>query len=197
MNATPSRPSGWQFFKTFLRDRSIASVAPTSDAAVARICRPLDFLRPLTVIELGAGNGAFTRYLLSRLTPDSRLLAVELNPTFAGAIHSLNDPRLAVANDTAERLSEIIAARHFPSADAAISGIPFSLMDGERQQAVMRQVFHALKPGGIFIVYQFSPQVGVHLRGVFSRIEQFRVWRTLPPLVVYYARSAAPGDART
>lgn len=187
MNVILSRPSGWQFFKTFLRDRRIASVAPTTTAAVARICRPLDFTRPLTLIELGPGNGAFTRYLLSRCTADSRLLAVELNPTFAAAIRAFNDARAAVANDSAERLSEIISARQFPPADAAISGIPFSFMSGERQQAVMRQVFHALKPGGVFIVYQISSQAGPHLRAVFPQVDQFRVWRNLPPLAVYHA----------
>lgn len=179
--------SRWQFFKTFLRDRKIASVAPTSAAAVSRICRPLDCTRPTIVIELGPGNGVFTRYLLSRCTADSRLLAVELNPTFAAAIRRFNDARVAVANDSAERLAAIIAASQFPPADAVISGIPLSFMSGSRQRAVMRQVFHALKPGGVFIVYQFSRQAGAHLRAVFPRVERFRVWRNLPPLVVWYA----------
>lgn len=188
MSAIPSRISRWQFFRTFLRDRRIASVVPTSPLAVARICRCLDFSRPLTVVELGPGNGAFTRYLLSRVTSDSRVFAVELNDAFAATLRALDDPRLTVANDSAERLAEIVARQHWPPADAVISGIPFSFFPGERQAAIMRQVASLLKPGGVFIVYQFSPQVGAHLRAVFPSVEQFRIWRNLPPLVVYYAR---------
>lgn len=181
------QPRRWQFLKTFLRDPRVASVTPTSPAAVARICQPLDFSRQLNIIELGPGNGAFTRYCSSRLASDSRLLAVELNPQFAAVISGFGDPRITVANDTAERLSAIIAENNFPPADAAISGIPFSFFPDERQQAIMRQVKSALKPGGVFVVYQISGQVGSNLRRVFSRVEQFRVWRNVPPLVVYYA----------
>lgn len=179
--------SNWQFLKTFFRDPRVASVRPTSPPAVARICQALDFFRPLTLIELGPGNGAFTHYLLSRMSRDSRLLAIELNQQFAAAFRAINDARLTVANDSAERLTAIVTRENFPSADVVISGIPFSFFSGERQQAIMRQVKSALKPGGVFIVYQVSSQVGSHLRIVFSRVEQFRVWRNLPPLTVYYA----------
>lgn len=180
-------PERWKFFRTFLRDRRVASVVPTAPSSVRRICQVLNFSRPLTLIELGPGNGAFTRYCSSRLTPDGRLLAVELNPQFSAVIRSLGDSRITVANDSAERLAAIIAERQFPPADAVISGIPFSFFSPERQQAIMRQARSALKPGGVFIVYQISPQVGGNLRRIFSRVEQFRVWRNLPPLTVYYA----------
>ncbi|TSC77320.1 MAG: hypothetical protein G01um101431_503 [Parcubacteria group bacterium Gr01-1014_31] len=187
MSATPSNPSRWQFFRTFLRDGKIASVVPTSPRAVVQVCRPLDFSRPLNVVELGPGNGAFTRYLLSQMTADSRVLAVDLNPTFVATLNAWHDPRLTVVQDSAEHLSELLSARGFPPADAAISGIPFSFFPGHRQEAIMRQVAAALKPGGVFIVYQFSPQVGAHLRVVFPRVVARRVWPNLPPLSVYEA----------
>ncbi|MDO8559418.1 MAG: methyltransferase domain-containing protein [bacterium] len=180
-------PQRWEFLKTFFRDPRVASVSPTSPAAVARICQTFDFSSPLTIIELGPGNGAFTRYLLSRMTADSRLLAVELNSTFVATLNAWHDPRLAVVQDSAENLSALLAARGFPPADAAISGIPFSFFPGERQEGIMRQVAEALKPGGVFIVYQFSPQVGAHLKAVFPRVAARRVWRNLPPLSVYDA----------
>ncbi len=187
MCATSVRPSRWQFLAAFLRDPWVASVAPTSSAAVRRICQPIDFSRTLTIVELGPGNGAFTRYVCSRLSAASRLLAIERNPQFAAELQSIPDRRLTVVNDSAERLSEIVAREHVPAADAVISGIPFSFFASDRQEHIMRQVASNLKPGGRFIIYQFSSHVGSHLRTVFPRVRQFRIWRNLPPLVVYAA----------
>ena len=84
------------FLKNFLRDPRVASVVPTAEHAVKKICHGLDFARDLIVVEYGPGEGVFTRYLLSRLSLGSRLLVIDINPEFTTALARIGDSRVQI-----------------------------------------------------------------------------------------------------
>ena len=179
----------WQFFGVFLRDWRVASVTPTSRRAVVRLCRAVDFALPQTVVELGPGSGAFTRYLLSRLPAGSRVVAIEQNAHFAAALRSsITDPRLTVVEGSAEHLRELLSSHGVRSADVVLSGIPFSVFSRPRQQEILRQVAEVLAPAGVLLAYQFSSQLAAVLPAVFPRRDHFRLWWNIPPLHCFVAR---------
>lgn len=187
-------PDVLEFFQIFLRDPIVAALLPTTAAAVRRICQAVNCARPQIVVELGPGNGVFTRYLLERLPAGSRVVAIERNATFAARLGRIADPRLTVVNDTAEHLEWILSVHGVTPVDVVLSGIPFSLMSEAARRSIIRQVAAALALRGCFIVYQFRSQVGVYLDEAFPVVRRARVWANLPPLVMFTARALRVDD---
>src|SRR3546814_1501324 len=86
--------------------------------------------------------------------------------------HEFADPRLIVANRSAADLGKILADNGCEGADYVLSGLPFSTLPAGVGPAIVKATRSSLKPGGIFLVYQFSPQVGDYLRPEFDHIDR-------------------------
>ncbi|MEM9259484.1 MAG: ribosomal RNA adenine dimethylase, partial [Bacteroidota bacterium] len=102
--------SRWSFFKEAVRNfRSTGAIASSSPALVKRLVAPLPSNRPVTIVELGPGDGCVTRAILTKLHPDSTLTAFEINPAFVEKLTVLEDKRLEVLAVGAERLTDYFA----------------------------------------------------------------------------------------
>src|SRR5690625_7517344 len=67
------------FLKTFIKDKDVASITPTSMHCVRKVCTNIDFSLDFTLVEYGPGDGVFTRYLLEKMSAGSRLIIIESN----------------------------------------------------------------------------------------------------------------------
>ncbi|AQQ54852.1 class I SAM-dependent methyltransferase [Planococcus lenghuensis] len=118
-----------EYMKNLMKDRSIASITPTSQAGVKEICGKMDFSKKAVVVEYGPATGVFTHYLLEHMTADSELTAIERNKNFARYLQENTDSdRLKIHRDSAENVADLIDQHGHSSVDYVISGIPFSLM---------------------------------------------------------------------
>jgi phospholipid N-methyltransferase len=200
---TASRSKGaascWEsleYLRAFIRDRRVASIAPTSTRSIAGICRAFQPERAELVIEFGPGSGGFTEYLLRRLPPRARLVAVETNADFVRRLaRRLDDPRLHVCHDSAENIAVIARMLGLGGADLVISGIPFSQFSAAARSRILFATEQVLRPGGILVIYQFLPQrfhprntLTPLLKRTFSAVEHSSQLWNVPPLCVYRAR---------
>ena len=181
------------YMKNFITDKYIASITPTSDFGVKKVCGKIDFSRCRLVVEYGPGTGVFTKYLLAKMGPDSLLITIERNGNFANLLRrKIRDPRAIVVNDCASNILDILQELRKPSADYVISGIPFSFLPTSLKDRILRNSFTALRPGGKFLAYQTFYQSNNHLKAHLDRIFDFvRVeyeMLNLPPLRIYEAR---------
>src|SRR5690349_19927401 len=68
----------------------------------------IDFSRPLRILEIGSGRGAFTREIIQRMSPESRLDICEIKTEYNHYIQELIDAnprkRLALHNCCVTRL---------------------------------------------------------------------------------------------
>jgi phospholipid N-methyltransferase len=176
------------FMKTFLKDRNIAALTPTSPYAVQRILNCMDFTRDIVVVEYGPGTGAFTKVLLEKLSPKSKLVLIDTNPQFVSILKKVEDPRVHVFNESAENILDILKRAGAARADYILSGIPFSFFNKDLKMRIIRNTQKALGRDGRFLVYQYSAHVKKYLkqafRGVNTHMELFHV----PPIVVFEAR---------
>jgi phosphatidylethanolamine/phosphatidyl-N-methylethanolamine N-methyltransferase len=149
------------FVRQFLRDpKGVASIVPSSRWLEQRVVRNALIAQAATVVELGPGTGGTTRALLRAMSPQARLLSIELNPQFhAHVSKQVRDARLHVECGSAERIAEYLAARRLPAPDAIVSGIPFSTMPPAVSERIAAAVAAALRPGGRFVAYQWTPWV--------------------------------------
>jgi len=157
--------------------------------AIRALLKSIDWRAARCVVEYGPGTGCFTRALLSRLGPEARLIAIDTNPVFTAFLRSaIHDPRLIVVDGSAADVEAILAAHGFDHADYVISGLPFSTIPRQIALAIMDATARAVRPGGAFLLYQYSLFVLPMLRERFQRVDLGRAWRCIPPARLFVAR---------
>lgn len=170
------------YLKSFIKDKNVASVTPTSANVVRAICNRMDFSRDIFLVEYGAGTGVFTFEILNRMTPGSRLLAFETNAQLAAKLGRRKDPRLMVSNQSATEVVTAIEQHDLPRPNYVISGIPFSFLDVQSRKQLVMNTNNLLLPGGRFLVYQVSWLMKETLGQVFGNCSTASYLRNLPPV---------------
>lgn len=182
----------WTFFQAFLRSpRIVASVIPSSPVAVRRAVHALDPASAGVVVELGAGTGCMTRALLDALPATSRLIVIERTAEFIPGLEAIDDPRLAVVHGCASDIGAELQRSGHASADAVISGIPFSTLSPELAGRIAAEIHAALAPGGRFVAYQFNKRVAEYARPLMGSPEVEFVFRNVPPMRLFTWRTPA------
>lgn len=185
---------GLEFLGAFLRKpRSVGSVWPSSPTLAREVVAGCRLHNASTVVELGPGTGAITRFILDGLARDTLFFALELNQ---GHVHRLRHrfPQLEVYHDSAERIRHYLDRHGRQKADCIISTLPWGNMGRAAQARILGSVRSSLKSGGVFsfISYihagwyptyrTFRKQLQEHFRD--CRISPV-VWMNVPPAVVY------------
>ena len=68
-----------------------------------------------------------------------------------------------------------------------LSGLPFSTLPPGIGPKIASETHAALRPGGAFLVYQFSPKVKDFLVPYFTRIDHAFEPVNIPPAQLYWA----------
>ena len=175
--------NNWNFFREALKNfRSTGAIARASPLLIRRLIGSIPGDRPLTVVELGPGEGCITRALLDELHAESTLTAFEINPAFVRRLGAIEDPRLRVIPRGADCLTD-----HFgpASVDFVVSSLPLSMIEQPVKARIIRQSQQVLRPGGEFLQYQYALQDYGLLKDSFPRVSVSFTLANLPPAFVY------------
>jgi phosphatidylethanolamine/phosphatidyl-N-methylethanolamine N-methyltransferase len=179
----------------------IGAVAPSGRA----LCDLLASVAPVdptaTVVELGPGTGVVSQALRRRLPPETRHVAVEIDPGMV--THLLRTrPWLEVVRGDAKDLQKLLADIGITQVDAVVSGLPWTLFSREAQRGIMEQVSRVLVPGGMFTTFAYSHVMRLPTQRRFRELleESFdevrvtsTVWRNVPPALCYQCRNLGAG----
>jgi phospholipid N-methyltransferase len=176
------------FAKNFLQHpKMLGSLIPSSRFLIDRLLSKVDWGRARTIVEYGPGVGTITSHILSRMAPDARLVAFEMNERFVRYLErAFPDPRLHVVHGSAETVQKELDRLKIEGADYVISGIPFNHMQFEMREKITRQTREALNPGGEVLIYQFTRTVLPHLRTHFDRVYQELELRNFLPARLFH-----------
>jgi phospholipid N-methyltransferase len=152
----------WRFLSRYFRSpNTVGAIAPSSRALAVAVCGPFrNAKRPASVLEIGAGTGAVTRYLGTLLGPADRLDICEISQDFADILERDLLSGSLFADAVAEGRVRLLrqAVQKLPPSnryDFIISGLPltsFELRDVEEVFAVIRR---SLNPGGVFSYFEY------------------------------------------
>ncbi|MBI3968869.1 MAG: methyltransferase domain-containing protein [Chloroflexi bacterium] len=185
------------FLLAFVRDWTrIGSITPSSTFLARALARQIEFDTAKVVIEFGAGTGVITRELLAGLHSDARLLTFEIEVSFLDRLRAeLADPRVEILSDSAETIVEQLAARGLGRADVIVSGLPFTSLPKDLGRRILRESYRALRPGGQFVAYQYSPFIlGPLLYAAFGDVDHGFCLRNIPPAFTFAVRKSFEGD---
>lgn len=177
------------FFRGFIKHPvMVGSVIPSSKILIDKMLGPVEWANTKLFIEYGPGVGTFTQHILERLPGDATLLTIDTNEDFTKYLaRKFSDSRLRAVTGSAADVREIMAELGFDHADYILSGLPFSTLPPGVGPAIAQQTAEALRPGGAFLVYQFSPKVRQFIAPYFERIDRGFEWRNIPPATLFWA----------
>jgi phospholipid N-methyltransferase len=179
----------WQFLQGFLKHPvMVGSVIPSSKMLIDRMLKPVDWSATKLFVEYGPGVGTFTRPVLARLQPDAKLIVIDTNPDFIAYLkEEIEDERFIAVHGSAADVEKIIADHGFDHADYILSGLPFSTLPPGVGDAIGAATGRAIRNGGAFLVYQFSPKVRDFIAPHFERIDRGFEWKNVPPATLFWA----------
>lgn len=151
-----------QFLKGFVRaPRTVGALGPSSRHLAKALCEPYRCHGEVaTVLEVGAGTGAVTRYLGSILGEQDALDICEIRSDFADIIRrdvlNHDDFSGAIAAGRvrllAQPVQEVAVENHY---DFIISGLPLTAFDLNDVQSIFHVLRRSLKPGGIMSYFEY------------------------------------------
>ena len=184
----------WQFLRGFLKNPvMVGSIIPSSRVLIDKMLEPVDWANTKLFVEYGPGVGTFTRPVLDRLAPDATLVTIDTNADFTHYLKELiDDSRLVAVTGSAADVEKILADRNLGAADYVLSGLPFSTLPPGVGDAIAEATANVIRPGGAFLVYQFTPKVRDFIEPHFAEIERGFEWINVPPATLFWAYKGEP-----
>lgn len=160
----------------------VGSIIPSSRFTIARMLGPVKWDECKLFVEYGPGVGTFCRPVLERLPRDGRLIVIDTNPLYIDYLKAtIADSRFIPVLGSAADVEDIVHAHGFDHADYVLSGLPFSTLPDGVGPAIASATHRVLRPGGAFLVYQFSARARDFMARHFTRIDaDFELLNVLP-----------------
>ncbi len=172
----------------------VGSIIPSSRFTIARMLAPVRWDECRLFVEYGPGVGTFCRPVLDRLRRDGQLIVIDTNPLFIDYLRStINDSRFTPVLGSAADVEAIVRAHGHDHADYVLSGLPFSTLPDGIGPAIASATHRILRPGGAFLVYQFTAAARDLMARHFRHIDQGYEPLNILPCRLYWGWKEADG----
>ena len=165
----------------------VGSIIPSSRFTIRRMLAPVRWDECRLFVEYGPGVGTFCRPVLDRLRSDGRLIVIDTNPLFIDYLsQTISDPRFTAVLGSAADVESIVRSHGHEQADYVLSGLPFSTLPDGVGPAIAAATHRVLRPGGAFLVYQFSARARDYMARHFARIDAGFEWLNVLPCKLFW-----------
>ncbi|MBK7406760.1 MAG: methyltransferase [Saprospirales bacterium] len=180
-----------RFFQEGIKNlKTVGTITRSSPFLCRKMTSMVDFGEARVIAELGAGDGAITRHILSQMHPDGKLLAFEVLPQLCELLHQIDDPRLIVVEDSAERISAYLEKEGLQQIDYVLSAIPFVVLPQELSLNILAACREVLRPGGLFVQVHYSLLAKKLYEEIFGNVRvHFMPWNIPPAFVLVSKRT--------
>lgn len=183
------------FIRQFLKNPVESGAVVSSSKGLSQlIVNQAELQRKKCVVELGPGTGAFTKEILTQLSPATLFFCLEINPQFVIETRR-NCPNAIVYHASAIDIKKYLNAHNRNTCDCVISGLPWALFGKELQEELIENIYGSLEQGGSFLTIAhitgliFPPGIRFHklLNRKFDRVTKTKViWGNIFPGFVYH-----------
>jgi len=176
------------FFRGFVEHpRMVGSIIPSSRFTIDKMLAPVDWANCKLFVEYGPGVGTFCQPVLDRLPRDGALIVIDTNPLYIDYLKQhYRDSRFHAVLGSAADVEDIVAAHGHDHADYILSGLPFSTLPEGVGPAIADATYRVIRPGGAFLVYQFSAKARNYMARNFERIDNGFEALNVPPCQLFW-----------
>ncbi|MBR9919643.1 MAG: methyltransferase domain-containing protein [Bacteroidetes bacterium] len=146
--------------------------------------KQIDFSQVDHIVELGAGDGVITHHILKQMKPDAKLFAFELLSNMADDLRKIDDDRLIIIEDSAEKLIMYMEKHGVKEVDAIISALPFVAFPDDLAYKIVNQCKHVMKKGGRYVQVHYSLLAKKIYENIFGNVNISFVPLNVPPAFV-------------
>lgn len=171
------------FLEGFIKEPvMVGSIIPSSRFTIAKMLAPVKWQECKLFVEYGPGVGTFCRPVLDRLPRDGQLIVIDTNPLFIDYLRAtITDSRFVPVLGSAADVEAIVRAHGHDHADYVLSGLPFSTLPDGIGPEIAAATHRVLRPGGAFLVYQFTAAAREFMAKHFTHIDEgYEFWNVLP-----------------
>lgn len=169
--------------KFLLKPTKIGSITPSSAFLTRKMLADLPWGEIDTIAELGAGTGVFTNFIAGNKKESCRVIVIEEDAEMRELLGARHPAFLY--GSKAEKLDWLLQRYNLPQVDCIVSGLPFAAFSQEQREKIISAVDRSLKPGGLFIAFQYSLQMKKMLKNTFEELQVSFVPLNIPPAFVY------------
>src|ERR1043165_6617471 len=112
--------------------KQVGSIVSSSIFLTKQIIKGIDFKKNIKILELGAGDGVFTKEILNRMSEDSVLYSYENNENLVNLLKDINDDRLVIKGECVSELDKLEDSFF----DVVISSLPLSNLTKEFKKKI-------------------------------------------------------------
>ena len=176
------------FFRGFLEHpKMVGSIIPSSRFTIEKMLAPVEWDDCKLFVEYGPGVGTFCQPVLDRLRRDGTLIVIDTNPLYIDYLRkTITDSRFHAVLGSAAEVEDIVARHGFEQADYVLSGLPFSTLPDGVAPAIAEATHRVLRPGGAFLVYQFTARARDYMAPHFKRIDDGIEWLNVLPCKLFW-----------
>lgn len=173
------------FFREGVKNlKTVGTLTRSSRFLCKGAIKHINFDEADMIVELGAGDGVITEHILEYMRKDAQLLAFEVNEKFCDTLREIDDQRLVIAEDSAEKVSQYLIDLGKEKTDYIISAIPFVALPKELGIKIVNECYDSLKKGGLFIQVHYSLLMKDLYESVFGNVDVNFVPLNVPPAFV-------------
>jgi len=166
--------------------KQIGSVTPSSAFLAKKMLEALDWRQTRYIAELGAGTGAITKYIDAFNVNRANVMLFEQDEVLRSRL-TRDFPHFSCYADAC-RLREALRAEGVDQLDCILSGLPFFNFPQKLRDRLIDEIAGSLKPGGLFVAFQYSQQMKKQLGASFDIEHVHYVPLNIPPAFVYVCR---------
>lgn len=175
------------FLKSFLRSpKNVGSIIPSSRFLAKNMVNHAPWLEVKAIAELGSGTGPVTRYIHQQAQDSTKVLLFEMDENLRNNLQTAYPNFSCYPN--AALLVESMQREGIQQLDCIFSCLPFFNFEPALRNVLVDQINKALKPGGLFIAFQYSLQMKKTLSEHFIIEKINLVPLNIPPAFVYVCR---------
>lgn len=190
MENSSGKMGALKFFRESVKNlKTVGTITRSSKYLCQAMIQPIDLQHANVVIELGAGDGVLTHYILDQMPPNAKLLSFELNPEFCKQLEQIQDDRLIIVNDDAAKIEEYLNKNGFDKTDAIISALPFTLIPESIMNAILEACKKVLRQDGVFTQMHYSLLLLKNYKRVFGNTKIKFVPLNIPPAWVVISKN--------
>lgn len=181
----PAIRDNFKFALNFLRNPlRNASFVPSSALASRAMLEGINFSAIDSVVELGPGTGVFTREILKRCQPDTKILLLEVEESYVKMLREQFGGKVIIERASAHLLDALLAKHRIKQVGLIVSGLPFSL-----PEPIKKELFESIRrhtsSDTIFRFFTYNPPLMKRAYKSLPIRKISFVLANIPPLWVY------------
>lgn len=160
-----------EFIKESLKNiKKVGTVFPSSKHVVEKMVAPINFEEKLIILELGSGSGVITKRLLEKMSYNSKLLCFETNKKFYQELKKINDNKMILINQSAEKMKEYLDKYEIEKVDYIVSSVPLLTLPKEVTNKILSISVEILGESGQLIQLQYTKLLAKKLKSYYNQI---------------------------